>query len=240
MLNIAIWDDNKSIALRLKSLIEDIAEENDYEINVVEATDDSELIKSLLNSKKINTLFLDIETDEDSKYGLKLAKELRETNPNFYLVFQTGHSAYTFDSFECKTFDYILKPVEPLKLENVLTRMIQDLELQKKLRTKSKLVSFPNNITINYDNIYYIEKAGHKDKIYTKDSFYYTYGTFKSILKLLPNTFVQSHKSYIVNMEKIVCINSHEDRISLADGLTCPVSVTHINNIKTMGGAYSD
>ena len=44
---------------------------------------------------------------------------------------------------------------------------------------------------------------------------YETYSSFKKILPQLPNQFIQCHKSYIVNMQKITDINVTNNTILL-------------------------
>ncbi len=228
MLKIAIWDDEIRQAVLLKSLIKSIAKEEELDIDILEASSDIDEITKLVEKDKIDILFLDIQTKEDQKFGLTFAEELRKINPNFYLIFQTGNASFTFDCFKCKTFDYILKPIDELKIRSILVRVQNDIKLKKEQYMKKKLINFPSNITINYENIYYIEKKGHRDMIHTKDSFYYTYGTLGKLLNLLPDTFKQCHKSYIVNCDRIVTIDTKEGILYLEDGHSCPITNTYI------------
>ena len=83
--------------------------------------------------------------------------------------------------------------------------------------SKTEFVRLDNNKTIiKQDSILYIQKDNMKSIFYTDTREYETYSSFKTIMLQLPNSFVQCHKSYIVNIDKITGIDIPQNTILLS------------------------
>lgn len=67
----------------------------------------------------------------------------------------------------------------------------------------------------------YIQKEGMKTIFYTDTREYETYSSFKVIMLQLPDTFIQCHKSYIVNTKKITSVDFSNNVIFLNDNVDC-------------------
>ncbi len=76
--------------------------------------------------------------------------------------------------------------------------------------------------TIPVESILFLESKGHKVIVRTDTGNYYYYGKLETVKQELSDIFLQCHKSYLVNMDKIVriCKNS----ILLDNGEELPVS----------------
>lgn len=57
------------------------------------------------------------------------------------------------------------------------------------------------------DDIIYMEKKLRKIKLYTKGTEIEFYGKFADILEFLDKRFLYCHRSYIINMDKIVVMS---------------------------------
>lgn len=66
-------------------------------------------------------IFLDIEMPEMS--GLELFDRLLELCPQAEVVFVTAYNQYAIQAFELNAMDYLLKPVQPERLEKTLGRL---------------------------------------------------------------------------------------------------------------------
>ena len=65
------------------------------------------------------------------------------------------------------------------------------------------------------EEILFIEALGDYVKIYYNDKYVLTNNTFSAILEMLPkNKFIQSHKSFAVNLDKINTINGNQIAIN--------------------------
>jgi DNA-binding LytR/AlgR family response regulator len=77
----------------------------------------------------------------------------------------------------------------------------------------------------NYENIDYIEACGVRSKVYNKTEGIFVKNTIASLEQILPKEiFRRVHKSYIINLSKIIGFNHKE---FLIDGLQIPIGVSY-------------
>ncbi|MBP9996481.1 MAG: response regulator [Lachnospiraceae bacterium] len=60
--------------------------------------------------------------------GTEVAAELRRHGDNGAIIYLTSSSAFEKDSDEVKAFDYLIKPIQPEQLYDVLDRAIATLD----------------------------------------------------------------------------------------------------------------
>ena len=100
--------------------------------------------------------------------------------------------------------------------------------LLKKINTIS-LKSGKINYHIIKNNILYIESFRNYIVIHTSISDYTLRYTLKKIHKKLGNEFVQCHKSYLVNLNNVICIK--ENTIELKNEVTLPIGNKYKQNL---------
>ncbi|WP_420551947.1 LytR/AlgR family response regulator transcription factor [Tenacibaculum aiptasiae] len=149
-----------------------------------------------LKSNDIDLLFLDINMPHLS--GISFYKSLK--NPP-KVIFTTAYSEYALDGFEVDAIDYLLKPFS-------FDRFLKAVSKIKNLKDNSIdyiiIKSEKKLHQIKVNDIYYIEGLGDYIKVHLKDTFLITYKTLKKITDLLPKSnFVQVHKSYIINKNRL-------------------------------------
>ncbi|WP_299618754.1 response regulator transcription factor [uncultured Tenacibaculum sp.] len=158
--------------------------------------------KKVLEEEKIDLLFLDINMPLIS--GLEFYKSLKEPP---LVIFTTAYSEYAVEGFEVNATDYLLKPfsfdrflVAVNKAKDILTQNGDKLLLKadKKLHL------------INFDDILFINSLGDYVKVYHNSNFLITYSKLSSLIERLPkNKFIQVHKSYVINFQKIDVIEGN-------------------------------
>lgn len=89
-------------------------------------------------------------------------------------------------------------------------------------------------VYIPYDKIYYFEAREKKIFIKTMSEEYGFYGTMEELASSLPNEFVRSHRSYIVNKTYIQEILSIQNMMKLINGFMIPVSRTYRQIMKEL------
>lgn len=83
----------------------------------------------------IDIAFLDIELGQTS--GLYLSKQLKDLNPNIYIIFVTGYAKYAVDAFALHATGYLLKPVIAENIRRELTFIYQSVPVQKLMRVQT-------------------------------------------------------------------------------------------------------
>lgn len=208
MCNCLIVDDEKPARDEMKYLLERI----DGMDMIIEASNGIEALK-LCEKNDIDLVFLDIKMPQLS--GLEVAEILMEKDDPPKIIFTTAYDEYAIEAFRVDAVDYILKPIDEEKLrESVQKKIFKNLDNHKIINNiKSKDKEVLNRITvydknklipINSSEIIYITVENKETIIYTEDSRYIVPNTLNKIMnKLDGKVFFRSHKSFIVNLEKI-------------------------------------
>ncbi len=227
MLDFILCDDNINILNRLEKMLESIFISKKFDAQIVLSTTKPEELINYIRSHNVNVVFLDI--DLKSKIsGLDLANMIRKKDKNIYIIFTTGHLEYGLVAYKYKTFDYLPKPITAERLEETLVRLFEDAS-----GSETSFVRLDNNKTIiRQDSIQYIQKDGMKVVFHTDTRNYETYSSFRKIMPQLSDNFVQCHKSYIVNTEKITDISTSNNTIFLDnnENAKCFIGPKYKNN----------
>ncbi|MEH7440220.1 LytTR family DNA-binding domain-containing protein [Neobacillus drentensis] len=148
--------------------------------------------------------------------GVETVKICKEIHPSLQVIFTTGHDEYAVDAFTLSAVDYIVKPIERVRLFIALEKARKSIALTKSVEAKrmgkgaSKLV-FKSNQTFVYlapDEILFIEKEGRKSVIHTETEQFETMEALQEIEVRLPRTFFKTHRSFLVNLKWISKIES--------------------------------
>jgi DNA-binding LytR/AlgR family response regulator len=222
-MNCIIIDDEKMARVIIKTFCNEI---EDLHI-LHEFSSAIEAIK-FLNENTVDLIFLDIHMPNFS--GLDFIKSLK--NPP-KIILTTSDNKFAIEAFEYDfIIDYLLKPIK-------LPRFIKAIEkLNKKEISSNSLLNEVHNtldvendfyinidrrlIKIDLPSIYLIEAKGDYIKIKTENQDYTVHSTLKKIEEKLPDSlFLKIHRSYIINLKKIVDI---EDNSVLIKKDVIPVS----------------
>lgn len=120
MLRIAICDDEVNAREAIYMQLEKILWEGE-EI-VYEFSSGNAAVRWLSNHPgEIDLLFLDVEME--GMNGMETAWAIREFDRNLILVFVTGYREYVFDGYSVGAMDYLMKPVNTDRLQNLMQRV---------------------------------------------------------------------------------------------------------------------
>ena len=122
-LRVLIVDDEPLARLRLRALVEGMAEP--HSVVVGEAGDAAQALRQIA-ATPCDLVLLDIVMPGGS--GLKLADELRRQaapQPTPMVVFVTAHAEHALRAFEVDAADYLTKPVRRERLQAALLRVAQ-------------------------------------------------------------------------------------------------------------------
>lgn len=180
-------------------------------------------VMEILQQKKVDILFLDINMPKLS--GLSLLKTMQQ-KPN--VIITTAYPEYAVEGFELSVLDYLLKPFSlerflqaVLKVQQKSTEQAKTIFVDRAEAATSIFVkSDKKSVKINFDDIFHIEAYGNYIKIGT-DKMILTPKTLSDFAEKLPSNFLQIHKSFIINFDKIKLIDGN--LIILNNGLKVPI-----------------
>jgi DNA-binding LytR/AlgR family response regulator len=201
-LKCVIVDDELMARKALERLCEKRAE-----LEVIASCEDAEEALKMLQSQDIDLLFLDVELP--GLNGLQLLDQL----PYMPIVIMTtSKTEYAFDAFQYQVSDYLKKPITMPRFTQAVDKVLE--KYKSKGPTSPKIES--NDIFVKeegryirlaYQDILYIENVGDYAKIRTQNSSHVIYTTMKTLEEKLPTAiFFRVHRSFIINLSKIVDI----------------------------------
>lgn len=218
MLNFVICDDNQNMLNKLAKMFDSIFISNNIDANItLQSTNPLEVL-NFSNSHTVDVFVLDIQL-KSSMSGLELAEKIRELNKDCYIIFTTGHLEYSLVAYKLKTFDYIAKPITLERLEETVLRLVDDVNGQPK-----KYIKIDNkNTLVDENEILYIKREGMKLVYHTATKDYESYSSFAKMEDSLPKNFIRCHKSFVVNVNKIVHVDPVCNTIYFSGDSTCEI-----------------
>ncbi len=204
-INCLIIDDEPSSQTVLKTFVDRV----DFLQLVAICNNAVEALSKLQSDNTIDLIFLDINMPKIS--GVSFYKSL--VDPPM-VIFTTAYPEYAIEGFDVNAIDYLLKPFSFDRFFKAVNKAVD--------RIKSKSASNPSNehilikadkklYRIEISSILFIQAYGDYVKIHKEDGFLLTNNTFKKILDLLPKKkFMQIHKSFAINLEKVSIIDGNQ------------------------------
>lgn len=192
-----------------------------------EFSDAIEAIK-YLNQNEVDLIFLDIHMPNFT--GFDFIQTIK--NPPA-IVLTTSDPNFAIDAFEYDCIiDYLIKPIYSDRFDKAISKVRKSMQSNPVQTAESlKEESSEDNLYVNIDrrlikidipSIYLVEAKGDYINIKTEDKNYTVHSTLKKIEEKLPvHTFLKVHRSFIINVNKIVDI---EDNSVLIKRDVIPVS----------------
>ena len=225
IINITILEDNESDFITLSDSIKKWAANTGILINIIWLNSYKKFIKSL-PTLKCDLFFSDIELNCNNSFtGIDACKQLRESGYTGIIIFLTAFKEYVFDGYDVQAFNYLLKPINYGTINNCLDKFIHLFSRKFYYYHKGNDI-----ISIPYNDIMYIEKNGHDVIFHTTSNVFVERTSLNEISKRLPVFFIRAHKSYIVNINKVLSLRINE--LFLPNNVTIPVSRSYLTNIK--------
>lgn len=210
-LNILIVEDEFPIAESLKEILEILGHEV-----VGIATSFTEAI-DLLDNNKIDLALLDIQL-KGNKSGIDLASTINSKYSIPY-IFTTAFvdNETVAEASELGPYGYIVKPygmndINPAISVAIANHNALDDSKTSAVYNKDNIFIKSNSriVRLKLDEILFIEAKGDYAVFKTDDKGYIVATTFKNVVKKLdPTRFARVHRSYIVNLNKVVDIEEN-------------------------------
>ena len=205
-----IVDDERLARKELTNLLQEF-----QEIEIVGEAVNAEDAEEKINSLKPDLLFLDIQMP--GKTGFELLESL-DSVPD--VVFTTAYDEYALKAFDYNAMDYLLKPIEPDRLKETVSKLIarQSKKEEEKTETEPSKLGPSDRVFVKdgdkcwfvkLENIRLFESDGNYIKIY--------FDNFKPMIhkslnaldeKLDDRSFFRASRKHIINLTWVESIES--------------------------------
>ena len=196
MLKIGIVDDE---LLARKVLEEYCSKINNFEL-IISTGNPLEFI-NFTQQHKVDLIFLDIEMPELN--GLEILRSMVHPPK---VILTTAYSEYALESYNYGVVDYLLKPIKIERFLKAINKVSTTIVTQPKVNNESKELQIKYDgmpLNIAFSSILYIQSFGNYLKIFTDSRMYLISDTLINITTLLSDNFQRTHKSYIINLDKV-------------------------------------
>ncbi len=187
----------------------------------------------LLKSKQVDLMFLDIQMPMLT--GIEFLKSL--SNPP-KVIFTTAYREYAIESYELEVVDYLLKPIsfdrffkainKFLKSDETHQPAINDAQKKEEDATFMYINMNKKHYKIMFTDILYAESLKDYVRIHTSDTTITTKDKISDFEQKLPSYFIRTHRSYIVNTQKITAFTAQDIEI---DQIEIPIGISYKQNV---------
>ena len=193
--NIAICDDEISVAFSLKNQVEQFFIESEHTAEVFTFSSAEAFLFDYEENSAYDILLLDVEMKNMD--GIQLGF-------NGEIIFITSHFEFCGEGYEVDALHYLIKTVSKNKLNEVIEKAVE------------KLLIEPPSVIINCDgetvklyerDIIYVEAYLHYVTIYTVNGEHRVKENISSFEKKLTDVFYKTHRSYLVSLKYITRIS---------------------------------
>lgn len=159
-----------------------------------------------VNSVKPDVIFLDIQMP--GKTGFDLLEELTFVPE---VVFVTAHDEYAIRAFEVNALDYLLKPVQPVRLSDTINKLTMHLQEQKGgSQEKPNVLNESDQVFVKDGERCWFVKLGDVRLMESEGNYVRLYfGTSKPLIlrslnyldeRLNNRTFFRASRKHIINL----------------------------------------
>jgi len=170
--------------------------------------EDALQLSNMLQQQPVDLLFLDIQMPHIT--GVEFLRALR--NPP-KVIFTTAFEHYAIQGFELDVMDYLLKPISYDRFLKAAWKARDYFALREQSTNSVPYLFVKSNGRLEkiiFSDILFIEGMENYVAIYLENKKIITHCTIKSLLEKLPSKqFIQTHKSYVVAIDKISSIEGN-------------------------------
>jgi two-component system LytT family response regulator len=192
-------------------IITNLANKNDN-IQLVKSCSNAREARETLDEQDIDLMLLDIEMPYEN--GIDMLEKLDKKPQVIFITSQTKHA---IKAFEFDAIDYIVKPLDYSRLNEALEkakRRIFGLPTENVENLSDEFLLIKNNRETQkmcYNQIHFIEGSSSYVTYHASEGKITTTGILKQIEETInTQVFVRVHRSFLVNINKIVKISSEE------------------------------
>jgi DNA-binding LytR/AlgR family response regulator len=207
-----------------RRLIRKVLSQENY--RVIEAMSADEALK-VLKTEKVDLVILDIHLGKTDGISVGHLIKSQYALPFFYLTaYET--SDIVRKAIATTPMGYLTKPFKTVDLINTVELALRTVKDQPYacLIVKDEDLNF----RLPYTRISYLESEGNYLLVHCDQEVYRYRSTIKQVMEVLPpDLFVQSHRAFVVNKEKVAKYNSKV--LIISDTVQIPVSKNFVQQV---------
>lgn len=169
-----------------------------------------------------------VHVEDDS--SIELAKDLQEYFPHIRLIFYSETTGCAEEIFRAVPTFFLNIPFHGEAVAAALERVRVGCE--EDMGRTITIQSRGQKQKLRFSAIRYMESVGRKMFLYTDEGSFETYMTVGDALGRLPAQFIQCHRSYIINADRIEKYSV--DGVLLTGGALVPISRSYQKKIKEL------
>lgn len=224
-MRILIVEDERVAARRLERLVRDFLGDRLESVRIAETLDQTTEVVGRID---IDVLLLDLNLHgEDGFEVLKTA-----VAESFQTIVVSANTDRAIEAFEYGVLDFVPKPVDRIRLGKALDRSVERGATQTRMlvvKTQGRLQPIP------IENVHFFQGAGDYAEIHLRDGGIALHGkSLESLERILPDYYIRTHKSYILDIRDIKQLHIHgggKYEAEIGAGLRLPVSRTRYKNL---------
>ncbi len=240
-----IIDDER---LARKELITLLSEYTEIEI-IGECDSAASAIESI-KTLKPDLVFLDVQMPE--KTGFDVMNEVGDDKPE--VIFVSAYDNYALKAFEINALDYLLKPLDPTRLDNTLKELADRIGINKKEAASEDAASTSQDQLTEDDQIFlkdgekcwyvklsdirYFQSEGNYVKVFFNDHKPMILKSLNTLEERLDSKiFFRTNRKFIVNLRWVCDVETWFNgglRLELRDGTKIEVSRRQATKFKEL------
>jgi DNA-binding LytR/AlgR family response regulator len=194
------------------------------ELNILGAFDSVESAEEYINNceKRVDLIFVDVVLP--GKNGIDFISDLFIVP---YIILTTSHDSYAVKAFEMNVVDYLKKPFIYRRFFQAIHKVKKLIKMNEDKGSNETLILKSKGTLTRFliKDIDYIESYSDYIKIFIKQDAFLHLIALRDIMKKLPSDkFVQIHRRFIVNIDKIISINENKIDLDGYEDLDLPIS----------------
>lgn len=183
---------------------------------------------------------LEVARDEDISL-IRRVRAFRE-QADMMLMAEGSISPMKYMTPDIRACSLLLKPFSREDMESVVHEFISAFYRKRELPTEENSIVIENRegrTVVPYSHIYYIEAREKKVYFRLRDREYSKYDTLENVKAQLPQGFIQSHRSFVLNTRYLEKVKLSENTVYLEHGIMVPLARSFKASIKEYLGGLS-
>lgn len=199
-------------------------------LELVATCQDAVQLGNVLKEQPVDLIFLDIEMPYLS--GVDFLSGIHHP-PKVIIV--SAYEQYALKGYELDVADYLLKPVSFERFLKAVNKVYDQFEKENTDQVQSGSIFVKTSQKyekVNFDDILFVEGMENYISIQTADNKLVAHSKLSAFIQKLPQrNFVQIHKSFVVNIDKVTSLEGNQLGIG---SYKLPVSRNYSAQIREM------